>query len=68
MRLRRAGPPPGPSLGWLDAVALYAESVAGWGIVEQPGVWEGIRAVFGAVDLDRSPPQSGIGPWPASWR
>jgi hypothetical protein len=53
MRLRRAGLPPGPSLSWLDAVALYAESVAGWGIVEQPGVWEGIRAVFGAVDLDR---------------
>ena len=51
-RLRRVGPPPGPSLGWLDAVALYAELVAGWGIVEQPGVWEGIRAVFEAVDLD----------------
>jgi hypothetical protein len=56
MRLHRAGPPPGPSLGWLDAVALYAESVAGWGIVEQPGVWEGIHAVFGAVDLDRITP------------
>ena len=55
-RLRRSGRPPGPSLGWLDAVALYAEFVAGWGIVEQPGVWEGIRAVSGAVDLDRISP------------
>jgi hypothetical protein len=30
--------------------------MAGWGIVEQPGVWEGIRTVFGAVDLDRINP------------
>jgi outer membrane protein assembly factor BamB len=51
-RLRRVGPAPGPSLGWLDAVALYAESVAGWEIVEEPGAWEGIRAVFDAADAD----------------
>lgn len=55
-RPRRDGPAPGPSLGWLDAVALYAERVAGWEVVADPGIWEELQSVFDAVDPEAIAP------------